>query len=109
MVERNNRWILAVLLFITVGTFGLWLWRNDVASDRGHTLEVLEPITLLKNAPRDSPKANAEVGKVLPGETTEVLRVGYGKDFRAWLIRGPKGQEGWFIENSNNVKVSWDT
>lgn len=85
---------------------GLGLWVADIASDRRHKVEVLEPITLLKDAPQDYPKTNLEAGKILPGETIEVLRMGYGKDFRAWKVKGSKGQEGWFIENGKNVRVS---
>jgi hypothetical protein len=47
-----------------------------------------------------------EAGKILPGEAVEVLRMGYGKDFRVWKVKGAKGLEGWFIENGKNIRVS---
>lgn len=97
-------WIALPIAAITA--FVLWLWWNDVASDRNYKLEVLTPITLLKDAPQYYPKTNIEVGRVLPGETVEVFRMGYGKDFRAWRVKGSKDQEGWFIEDSKNVRVS---
>jgi hypothetical protein len=84
----------------------LGLWVADIASDRSYKLEVMEPTTLLKDAPQDYPGTNSEAGKILPGETIEVLRMGYGKDFRAWRVKGSKGQEGWFIENGKNVRVA---
>jgi hypothetical protein len=31
--------------------------------------------------------------------------MGYGKDFRAWKVRGSVGQEGWFIEENNSIKL----
>lgn len=98
--------IWVVLPIIVVAALVLGLWWNDVASDRNYKLEVLAPITLLKDAPQNYPKTNTEVGQVLPGETVEVLRMGYGKDFRAWRVKGSKGQEGWFIEDVKNVQVS---
>jgi hypothetical protein len=48
---------------------------------------------------------NKEAGKIQIGEKTKVLRIGYGKDFRAWKVRGSMAQEGWFIEDHNNIKV----
>jgi hypothetical protein len=32
--------------------------------------------------------------------------MGYGKDFRAWKVRGSSGQEGWFVEEKGIVKVN---
>jgi hypothetical protein len=31
--------------------------------------------------------------------------MGYGKDFRAWKVRGSAGQEGWIIEDSDSIKL----
>jgi len=31
--------------------------------------------------------------------------MGYGKDFRAWKVRGSMGQEGWFIEENGNINI----
>lgn len=84
----------------------LSLWAGDIVTDRSHVLEVLEPITLLKEAPQHYPETNTETGKLIPGESVVVLRMGYGKDFRAWKVKGPKGKEGWFIENGKNVRVT---
>ena len=97
------RWGALVVGVTAVIILGLWV--ADIASDRSNKLEVLEPITLLKNAPQNYPESNSETGTILPGETLKVLRIGYGKDFRAWLVKGSKGQEGWFIESSKNVRV----
>jgi hypothetical protein len=81
------------------------LWLRDVVSDRRNELEIMKPITLLEKAPQDYPKENREVGKIQIGEETKVLRMGHGKDFRAWKIRNSIGQEGWFIEEKDNIKV----
>ena len=81
------------------------LWLRDVILDRRNELEIMNPITLLEKPPQDYPKENKEIGKLQIGEKTKVLRMGYGKDFRAWKVRGSIGQEGWFIEGNNNVKV----
>ena len=98
------KWGALVIAVATVIILGLWV--ADIASDRGHKLEVLEPITLLKDAPQNYPEKNTEAGKILPGETVEVLRMGYGKDFRAWRVKGSKGQEGWFVDSGKNVRVA---
>jgi len=82
-----------------------WMFWRDVASDRSYKLEVLTPIILLKNSPQSYPESNTETGKIHAGEQVEVLRMGYGKDFRAWHVKGEKGQEGWFIEDGKNVRV----
>ena len=58
------------------------------------------------DSPQSYPESNTEIDKILPGEQVEVLRMGYGKDFRAWRVRGEKGQEGWFIEDGKNVRIS---
>ena len=97
------RWGALVVGVTAVIILGSWV--ADIASDRSNKLEVLEPITLLRDAPQNYPKSNSETGTILPGETLKVLRIGYGKDFRAWLVKGSKGQEGWFIESSKNVRV----
>lgn len=93
------------LIMGTIMAIGLGLWMADIGSDRSHKLEVLELITLFKDAPQDYPMTNFEAGKILPAEAVKVLRMGYGKDFRAWKVKGSKGQEGWFIENGKNVRI----
>jgi hypothetical protein len=106
MQKGKNLVIWAVVLAVPIAAFVLWLWWSDVTSDRKYSLEVLTPITLLRDAPQDYPKTNIEVEQILPGEKVDVLRMGYGKDFRAWRVKGSKGQEGWFIEDDKNVRVT---
>jgi hypothetical protein len=101
-----NRSAYTVLPLAVVAAFMFWTWSKDVAFDKNHKIEVLMPITLLKEPPQCYPKTNIEVGKIRPGEVVDVLRMGYGKDFRAWHVRGPKGQEGWFVEDGENIRVS---
>ena len=81
------------------------LWLRDVISDRKTEIEITKQITLLEKAPQDYPKENKETGKIQIGEKVKVLRMGYGKDFRAWKVRGSMGQEGWFIENKDDIKI----
>jgi hypothetical protein len=81
------------------------LLLRDLIQDRRNELEIMKPIILLEKAPQDYPKENKEVGKIQIGEKIKVLRIGYGKDFRAWKIRNSMGQEGWFIEEKDNIKV----
>jgi len=81
------------------------LWINDVVSDRKHEIAVLKTMTLLEKAPQNYPVSNRKSGKIRAGEHVMVLRMGYGKDFRAWKVRGSTGQEGWFIEDNDNVKL----
>lgn len=80
------------------------LWSNDVISDRNHEITILKPMKLLEKPPQDYPASNRETGKIGVGEQVVVLRMGYGKDFRAWKIRGSMGQEGWFIEENDSIK-----
>jgi hypothetical protein len=55
--------------------------------------------------PWKDPRSNRETGNIWVGEHVMVLRMGYGKDFRAWKVRGSAGQEGWFIEDNDSVKI----
>lgn len=93
--------IVSIVLTIIVAT----LWIYDVVSDRKRVIAILKPIILLGTAPQDYPVSNRESGKVLAGEHVMVLRMGYGKDFRAWKVRGSAGQEGWFIEDNESIKL----
>lgn len=81
------------------------LWIQDVLSDRKHEIQILKPITLLEKAPQEYPESNNEVGSIKVGDQVAVRRMGYGKDFRAWKIRAHTGQEGWLIEESDNIKI----
>jgi len=81
-------------------------WIQDMISDRKQEIIILKPITLLEQAPQDYPKSNKEIGKINPGEQVIVLRMGYGKDFRTWKVKGSKGQEGWFVEENDSIKIT---
>lgn len=93
--------IVSIVLTIIVAA----LWIYDVVSDRKRVIAILKPITHLEKAPQDYPVSNRESGKILAGEHVMVLRTGYGKDFRAWKVRGSVGQEGWIIEENNSIKL----
>lgn len=93
--------IVSIVLIIIVTA----LWIYDVVSDRKRVIAILKPKTLLETAPQDYPVSNRESGKILAGEHVMVLRMGYGKDFRAWKVRGSAGQEGWFIEDNESIKL----
>jgi hypothetical protein len=80
-----------VIVNITFPECGCHLLKSD---DR--------PIFFLQ----DYPASNRETGKISVGEQVTVLRMGYGKDFRAWKVRGSAGQEGWFIEDHDSVKFN---
>lgn len=82
------------------------LWIQDVISDRRNDLSIMTSITLLEKAPQNYTRENRNIGVVQSGEKVKVLRMGYGKDFRAWKIRGSSGQEGWFVEEKGNVIVN---
>ena len=101
-----NSKLLAGWSTIAVTALVFWLWRYDIAIDRSYKLEVLQPLKLLKEPPQDYPKTNSEIGQILPGKSVAVVRMGYGKDFRAWLVQDQNGQEGWFMEDGKNVRVS---
>jgi len=94
-----------IILCTILSCLGLALWLRDVIADRRNKIEIMRPITLLERAPQDYPKENKEIGKIQIGEKVKVLRLGYGKDFRAWKVRGSMGQEGWFIEDNGNIKI----
>jgi hypothetical protein len=93
--------IVSIALIILVAAF----WIYDVITDRTNEITILKPMTLLETAPQDYPVSNRESGKILAGEHVMVLRMGYGKDFRAWKVRGSAGQEGWFIEDNESIKL----
>jgi hypothetical protein len=96
----KNLTIVSLIFFIIVAA----TWVYDVVSDRNHEIAILKPIPLLEKAPQDYPASNRETGKISVGEQVKVLRMGYGKDFRTWKVRGNVGQEGWFIEENDSIK-----
>lgn len=97
----------ALVISVSVLTLiALGLWLKDIYEDRKYKLEVFKPITLLHDAPQNYPGNNSEVGAVKPGDPVTVMRMGYGKDFRAWRVRTPASQEGWFIDDGRNVRVT---
>jgi len=102
-MKNMKKNILAILIVITLAaTF----WANDVISDRKQEIIILKPITIYEQPPQDYPKTNKESGKITPGEQVKVLRMGYGKDFRTWKVKGSIGQEGWFVEENDSIKVT---
>lgn len=103
---KTHKFLWSAVPLVSVSAFAVWLWWNDIASDKNYKLEVLAPISLLKEPPLYYSKANVEVGQVFPGEAVDVLRMRYGKDFRVWCVQGSKKQKGWFIEDGKNVLVS---
>jgi hypothetical protein len=94
--------IVTTILFSLVAV----VWISDVVSDRMNKIVILKPIRLLENAPQNYPPTNNEIGKIGIGEQVVVLRMGYGKDYRAWKIRGSMGQEGWFIEEHGDLEIT---
>ena len=96
----KNLTIVSLIFFIIVAS----TWIYDVVSDRNHEIAILKPMTLLEKPPQDYPASNSETGKIWVGEKVRVLRMGYGKDFRTWKVRGSVGQEGWFIEENDSIK-----
>ena len=98
----KNKIAIACLLFVAII---ITIWLQDVISDRRHELKIMRPITLLEKAPQDYPENNRGTGVIQAGEKVKVLRMGYGKDFRAWKVQSSTGQEGWFIEEKGNIEV----
>ena len=96
----KNLTIISLIFIIVVAA----TWIYDVVSDQNHEIAILKPIPLLEKAPQDYPASNRETGKISVGEQVKVLRMGYGKDFRTWKVRGSVGQEGWFIEENDSIK-----
>ncbi len=96
--------IVAIFFLFAATLVALLLY--DLISDRRNELEVMKPIMLLEKPPQDYPKENGKIGKIQIGEKIKVLRIAYGKDFRAWKVRNSIGQEGWFIEEKDNIKVN---
>jgi hypothetical protein len=101
-MKNMNKNIISVLIIILSAAF----WVKDVISARNQEIIILKPITLVEQAPQYYPKSNNEIGKLSPGEQVKVLRMGYGKDFRAWKVKGSMGQEGWFVEKTDSIKIT---
>jgi len=104
MKRRKKFWRNIIPLGVTVSLV-LVIWKIDTWTDREFQLEILEPINLLREPPQSYPAMNQEIGRLFPHEPVKVIRMGYGKDFRAWQVIGSNNQSGWFIESSKNVLV----
>jgi len=94
-----------IISFSIIAAIVAALWIQDIIVDRRIELEIRSQITLLEKPPQSYPNENSNVGIIQTGEKVKVLRMGYGKDFRAWKVRGTSGQEGWFIEEKHNIKL----
>jgi hypothetical protein len=92
-----------VALFSVSVSLLFLLWQSDISSDKEYQLEVLEPVSLLKEPPQSNPATNDEIGQIHPHEPVKVMRMAYGKDFRAWKVLSSNNQSGWIIENGKNV------
>jgi hypothetical protein len=105
MSKKEGKMKKALIACSIIASIVAALWINDIVSDRRNELEILTSITLLEKAPQSYPHENSDIGLVQAGEKVKVLRMGYGKDFRAWKVQGSTGQEGWLVEEHGNVKV----
>jgi hypothetical protein len=93
---RTFALIAAVLVASVVGALLL-----DVAADRRCHLVVTEPTPVLL-APQPAgygspPVPNPVVGVLAPADSSQVLRIRYGKDFQAVRVRVTGNVTGWVI------------
>lgn len=86
-----------VLVLVLAGFVGCAFWLADVMADRRYVVAVVAAEPMYKLPPHEYPASNPIVGTVSPGQSVEVLRVRYGKDFEALQLRLPDGQSGWVL------------
>ncbi len=98
MLKRSAIAIAAVAL--AIATF----WLADVAADRRYVVAVVGPESLLTLPPHEYPEVNPSIETLQPGQSLQVLRVRYGKDFESLKVQAPSGHVGWVL-GGGGVKV----
>lgn len=66
--------------------------------DRRIDVEILSSQPLLTVAPTDYPSTNPTLQVLPAGQSVQVLRLRYGKDFRALKIKTERGEVGWLLD-----------
>jgi hypothetical protein len=91
-------------LLATTSVVGSWLWIQDVISDRRTSIEIVRRVPLFADLP-DSPRpVSAQQGTLEPGQPVRVLRIRYGKDYRAIRVETSRGQTGWLLDDGAAIR-----
>ncbi len=105
-LSENMKRTISVAVIFLIALVPVYLWLSDIKNDRKNNLEVVIETELFEFPPQDYPKENRVIGKVNSLSKVTVLRMGYGKDFRAWKVKTETEAEGWLIEDGKNIEVS---
>ena len=97
---------ISVAVIFLIALVPVYLWLSDIKNDRKHNLVVVRETEIFEFPPQDYPKENRVIGKLNSSSKVTVLRMGYGKDFRAWKVKTETEVEGWLIEDGKNIEVS---
>lgn len=90
--------ILSVLLLLAF-LFLVYFYWSDVSSDRRHSIKILKQTPIHDGWELGLREPN--IGFVEAGDVFPVLRIRYGKDFRAIKIKLKDGSTSWVIESEN--------
>jgi hypothetical protein len=88
--------LIAVLLAV-IGLIGASIYVLDVVADRRTQLDIDQTVLTYSLPPHEYPSTNPTAFTLSPREQTQVLRVRYGKDFQAVLVRRVSGEEAWVL------------
>lgn len=94
----------SVIAIAAVSFTAAAFWLADVAADRRYVVAVVGPESLLALPPHEYPGINPSVETLQPGQSLQVLRVRYGKDFEALKVQAPSGHTGWVL-SGGGVRV----
>lgn len=105
ILSESMKRIISIVVMFSIVPVPLYYWWFDVQNDRENNLVIAVESDLFELPPQDYPIENRVIGKVNSLSKVVVLRMGYGKDFRAWKVKTETEMEGWLIEDGENVKV----
>lgn len=92
MKVLRNIFLGIVAAIVLLGS-GLYVW--DLVDDRRYEIKILREVPIY---PEWEPLNGQEViGAVRPGEQVKVLRIRYGKDYRAIRVQRENDSTGWLI------------
>jgi hypothetical protein len=90
MKKRVLTTIVVVIALVVVA-----LWGGDILTDRAYRIVIVESAPLYSIPPHEYPKTNPVLATLATGASVQVLRLRYGKDFQAFLVKTNAGQVGW--------------
>lgn len=101
MIKKALYLSITILILVPVG---IYVW--DVMQDRSKSITIRSRMAIYRDWDRlKDQDPNEIVDTVEPGEKLKVLRIRYGKDYRAVKVEKGNGSVGWMMTQGNAVEL----